>query len=503
MGVIREILVGPPKGETRRDLEEQRNQALAQASFLEESLDQLERATTGDEGWRKMGAAYEQEFTRGGLKDIVTLSRAMYMAYPLIQRAVNVTTFYTWGQGFSVSAEEDQVQDLVDELMTNPVNQAELYDHQAQILLDVDQLVDGNVFIAMDTDTIGDVELRAIPSEQIERIYCEPGNPHRVQYYHRMWTEEELDLGSGATATVTKEALHPDWRYYPDDRPDNAGSVPIEWDQPIVHQKSGGLRGMKFGVPSTYSSFEWARAYKKFLEDWHTLVASLAKFAWKVSTKENNVSRVKRKLDADADEATGTIRNRATAAGGAAITDPDTDITPIPKTGATTSADDAKPSRLMIASAMNIPDTLLSNDPQQGALATAKTLDRPTELYMGSRQLMWKSTHNAIFQYAVLAKQRRSQLPEEIDTDVEITFPSILEHDLTETIDGIVKAATLGGQETAGTIPMGVVQRMLMDTLGVDNIDQALEQLDEEDAQRVDQLASDLEEVLRGQGLLS
>src|SRR6185503_16182739 len=128
-----------------------------------------------------------------------------------------------------------------------------------------------------------------------------------------------------------------------------------------------------------------------------------------------------------------------------------------------TSAEDAKPSRLMVGAAMDLPDTILSGDPQQGNLATAKTLDRPTELAMRSRQSAASDWHARIFRYTVDAKVRRGKLPGRIeayggetevepgvDATVNVVFPPILEHDTQQTVAAIVSAATLDGKSEAG-----------------------------------------------------
>lgn len=501
---LREVLIGEsrPSNETR--LSEELDRERRQSAFLEESLSDLERSTTSDEGWRRLGAKFDTEFSRAGLKDIVTISRAMYMYHPLIRRSIKVTADYTWGQGATYKAEEESVQDIITAFMEDDDNQDILFGITSRVNMDISQMTDGSVFFRMVTNPVGDVQVRTIDCEEIEHIYTKSGDDQIPIYYERLWTEEELDLDTGVTKLVDRRAFYPDWRYWPDQRPDSIGGKPVMWDEPIIHQKSGGLRQMQFGVPEPFSVFEWARAYKKFLEDWHTLVASLSRFAWKVSTKGNRVKKIADKLTgrrrSEGSEPPHDPRVRETQ-GSAAVVDPDTDISPIPKTGATTSADDAKPSRLMVASGMNLPDTMLSMDPQQGALATAKTLDRPTELYIMGRQKMWATTDRKMFAYVCQAKQRRMLLAQDVNTNVEITFPPVLEADLKEQIGAIVSAATLDGKTEAATLPREMISQMLMERLGVDNIEEALKDLEGEVAEQVQQAEDSLGEALRGLGL--
>lgn len=497
MGLADRIL-GKPSGQSEvAQLREELNTSLANEAHYQESLAVLEDSIAADSGWQRMGANADREFSRGGLDDIVTLSRAMYMSYPLIQRAINVTTFYTFSQGFTIKAEDDKVDDILVEMRDREINKSELYDHQAQILTDVDQMVDGSIFFALDTDLVGDVTLVSIPVDQIRDIYTLPGHPQAIMFYRRVWNEQEFDLKTGNTKVVQKEALYPDHHFWPDDRPDVAGNIPIYWEKPIIHQRTGGLKQMKFGVPEAYSAFEWARAYKKFLEDWHTLVASLAKFAWKATTTGKNVNNVRRKIEPDIDSATGKDNNFK-GMGAAAVLGKDEDLTPIPKTGATTSAEDARPSRLMVASAMNLPDTILSGDADIGNFATSKTLDRPTELFMLNRQKMWGGFHQNIGLYQIKAKQRFGLLSEDINTKIEIMFPPILEHDKKDVVGAIISAATMDGKESANTIPMKIVSKMLMEALDLDNIDEALKDLDSETKADLEKTVESLSELIQG-----
>ncbi len=384
--------------------------------------------------------------------------------------------------------------------MENDANRSELYSHAARLGTCVDQQVDGNIFLALFTNGYGDVSVRSIPTEQIVEILSREGDGRIVTFYRRMWTEEVLDEYTGTMKRHQKEELYPDWRYHPRRKPERFGSLKVNWDAPIMHRKTGGFKAMKFGVPETYAALEWARAYKGFLEDWHTLVKSLSRFAWKATTKGRKGKALKRKMEEEGksrrvEESEEPIP-RPKRIGDAWIGKDGDDLTPIPKSGATVASDDARPSRLMIASAMGLPDTILSGDPQQGALATAKTLDRPTELMMLSMQTLEAEREQDIFRYSVDAKVRALQLNgREVqdprtglwviepsgDTSVAVTFPPILEHDQKESVEAIVAAATLQGKTDAETMPFELVSKMLLEAIGAEDIDKVLEDMPDEE----------------------
>jgi hypothetical protein len=516
---LREAITGgggavPSPGEVDpvEALHEQLNQERLNNEIIQENLQMLEMSME-EEGWRRAGWRMQREFSRRGLDNIINLSRSYYLSHPLIQRAVNIVTFYTWAQGVEMNAVEDQVQkEVVEPLEADDYNQMELYSHQAALLTQVDKLVDGNVFIAMFTNYDADVSLRSIPADQVRQIFTKDGDSRFIKFYLREWSEVVFDDKTGTQTTETKRCLYPDWRYFPKQQPKTIGGIEVMWDAPIIHMKTGGLKSMLFGVPETYSALDWARAYRKFLENWHSLVASLAKFAWNVKTKGSKIKQAREKLRStvkDGDEA----REQNDIAPGAAFVGKEGDeIAAIPKSGATTSADDAKPSRLMVASGMNIPDTILSNDPQQGALATAQTLDRPTELYILSEQETEAQLRRDIVRYNVDAKIRVGKLPGAItwddegnqhiepgiDPTLEVSFPPILEHDQLAVIKAIVAAATLEGRTEAGTIPPHQLSEMLMEVLGVEDIEDAIKELDEAEEDELKQSVEDLKNQLAG-----
>lgn len=467
-----------------------------QMDLMEENLRQLETAAQDGE-WRELGTNLQREFTRAGLDDLVTLSRAMYLSHPLIQRAVNITTYYTWGQGVEFNADERIMDEVIGPMVREDSNQMELYSHQARLLTDVDQIVDGNIFIALFKGK--PPLLRSIPSEEIRQIHRNPDDRNEVWFYRREWGASEFDLVSGSEVNKERKCLYPDIGFDPQSKPDTVGGIEVKWDAPVIHQKVGGLKQMAFGVPGTYAALDWARAYKKFLEDWHTIVSSLARFSWKVSTKGSKVASVKQKMSTAISDSSPEETNPSMPAGSAWIGTPDDQITPIAKTGAHTSSDDARPSRLMVGAAMDLPDTILSGDADVGNLATAKSLDRPTELAMASRQMLWSHFHQRVFGWAIeqAVQEGRLSVPED-EREVKVSFPPIIEHDQKDTISSIISAATLDGKIEAGTMPREELARMLMTTLGVENVQEQLDMLDTEDRAEVEQAVERLREVLEG-----
>jgi len=153
----------------------------------------------------------------------------------------------------------------------------------------------------------------------------------------------------------------------------------------------------------------------------------------------------------------------------------------------------------MVCAATGLPETFFG-DVSVGTLATAKSLDRPTELQMRDRQTLWADIHQNLFEYALLqaiktpsgplaGKARiikeeedgktieRIEWNEDIESAIDVGFPALVERDLDKVIDSIADAATLKGFRPAGTIRMNDLTRMLLTELGEENVDQIVEEM--------------------------
>src|SRR5581483_4957085 len=335
----------------------------------------------------------------------------------------------------------------------------------------------------------------------------------------RAWSVRGFDPATGTSSPQTRTAYYPDWRYRPAAaRPTAIGGAPVEWDTPVYHVRVGGLSDMRFGVPETYAALDWARAYKAFLEDWATITRALSRFAWNLTTRggAKGVAAARARLGttlAAGASAEQVETNPPPLTGSVFIGAEGTRLEPVRTSGATTSAEDGRRLLLMVAAATGLPESFFG-DVSVGALATARSLDRPTELKFRDRQTLWADVLNDLLQYAIdwAARAPAGPLPaaageadpgalhvalgedpdtgEPIDRYVSIEFPPILEHDVEATIGAIVAAATLGGNAPAGTIDPKLVSKLLLTALGQDDVDELLGEMYPEDDEGQDAAAS-------------
>ena len=518
MGLLERIGLRESAGPSGVAISEEQKQALGYTlDFLKERLAELELAQE-DAGWTRLAFESELEFSRAGLTRIMALSRLYFLKHPLINRAVTLQAMYVWGQGVNVKGKHPAIDGVVQAFLDDPYNQVELTSHQARTMKEQDLQVEGNLFFVLFSHpATGRVRVRTLLVDEIDDIVCNPEDRKEPWYYKRMKATATVDPALGfATTTTGGTVYHPDWRYKPTTRPDTMGGIPVLWDQPVYHVRVGGLSSMRFGVPETYQGLDWARAYKEFLEDWATIVRSYAKFAWKKTNAKGGkagIAAIKQKLGTTLGLSSGET-NPPPQAGSMAVMPAGDDLQPIRTAGATTSAEDGRRMLLMVAAATGLPESFFG-DVSVGNLATAKSLDRPTELKFVDRQELWKSILGAMLQYVIdrralavsyadlhgtLVQNAERDAwevvldadPEDVDENgvptgepidrhLDIDFPSILEHDKAAEIAGIVSAATLDGKAAAGTIDPKTVSRLLLTALGQDDVDDLLEELYPED----------------------
>jgi hypothetical protein len=496
-------------------------------SLLEERLVDLELELE-DLGWIKEAADSEDDFSKEGLKKLIELSRIMYLKNPLIHHACDVQTNYVWARGATFTAPTEQVDEIVQGFLNNRQNLVEFSSHEARIAKELQLQQDGNIFFVLwvsdgdqdePEDEIGHVYIRTLPVQEIldGDIIYNPDDDREVWYYKRVYSRKTLDLDSGRYTRKKVIEFYPDWRYFLKleeledsgievERPTRIGSErnggEVRWNAPVYHLKAGGLPTGRWGVPQHYSAFSWARAVTKDLEDYATIRRALAKFVFKMSVEggKNVVKDARTRLQSGVRALPTPARedNPAGPAGQVAIVRKGlVDLEPVKTAGVQPSPEEGRRLWLMVSAGTGIPETILSGNADVGNLATAKTLDRPTELQMQNRQTLWADVFRDTLGFVISrtmkltnkipdrVKVTRQMMPtkaaqpgvpnepeivtetQDTDLSINVEFPSILERDPKETVAGIVDAATLMGRSTAKTMPDRVLVDLLLRALGL------------------------------------
>lgn len=476
-------------------------EATGYVTELEERLAALEFALETLD-WRLLTAQADQEFSRQGMRNIVDLARVMYLKNPLVKRGVKIMCFYVWGQGWTIRAKNEEIQAVIDAFLYDQKNDDIIGSHEARTQLEVELETDGNLFFCFFINKVtGRIRLRTINFNEIEDVIRNPDDAKEPWYYKRAWTEERFNVQNGSIETTQMTAYYPDWRYTPTSQPQTINGNPVHWDKPIYHVRIGGFSNWKFGLSEIYAEIDWSKAYKDFLEDWASIVRAYRKFAFQLTTPggSRTVAAAKTKL---ATTLTGTASetNPPPTTGSIFVASEGHKLDPVRTSGATVSAEDGRRMLLMVAASRGLPETFYG-DGDVGNHATAKTLDRPTELMMEDRQALWRDVFLNIVTFVEMWQIKATggklktlgtvvnevedgqnnehiEWNEDVNDDVSIDFPPILQHDIPQMVTATVQAATLGQAGTlAGTIDLPNLSRVLFTMIGIPDVDEMMEQL--------------------------
>jgi hypothetical protein len=471
-----------------------------QVALYEATIADL-RIQLQERGWQRLGQGITAEFSRDEIGAIVAEARAAYLKNSLVNRAVEIVALYVFGQDVSINAPDESVQAVVDRFWED--NRATLTGQQASRALDVELTVTGNLFLALFADPVtGSVKVRPIPVEEVREVVCNPEDRYEPWYYRRRWEQRRPD-----GTPEPREAFYPDWRHNPTDRPGSVQAdgkdLPVVWAAPVCRVKVGAFPHWKWGVPEVYASLDWVRAYTRMLENDATRSAALARFAYKLTTEggAQGVAAAKARLNTTLGTGGGGETNPPPVAGSTYIRgSKNQDLDPIDISRAILPPDHSRPVRLMAAAALGIPDHFFDAD--VGNHATAKTLDRPTELRIAERRQLWHDTLTDLLQWAIdrdLAAVRGllTFTPDDEARKAEVSQPDILEPDVQARVDSVVKAATLGGPAPAGTMAAETLSRLLLSALGVEDIDGELAKLADEEGDAGDEEREAFVEALR------
>lgn len=456
--------------------ESQLAQTQAMLALTQEALADVERVMRKDEaGWDALGSFSGDldGFTAQFRKDAASRALVAVVADPLIRRGVALRGAYIWGGGVQISVRDDpgQGQDVnavVQAFLDDADNLATFSDTEARIEMERQLGISGEIPLCLPTDpTSGRVRVRLIPAHQITEIISDPEDEATEWFYRRRYV----------VGTESREVLYPSLNHRPAQRAHSLDGTPIRWDAPIKFIRVNRVRGR--GLGDTFAAIPWARAYKRFLESWAQLTASLARFAYQLKTRG----------DRTAQAAAHMARAAAGEAGQNLTSDPNTYLEAVGKSGATIDSDSGRPLAAMAAAALDIPVTTLLGDPGvTGARAVAADVTDSSWALFDVRRAMWAAVIRDICSYvidaAVIApagplrgtivrdgNRQTATLPEGDGRTVIVDWP---DRDSVPMLDR-VKALQLADQSER--IPPLVIAREMLQALGVENADEILKQI--------------------------
>ena len=457
---------------------------------FKETLWELELALE-DRGWIRETAQAQLEFSRYGVQRLITHIRIASIKNPLIKRGAEICKLYVFGRGVEIRCEDDGGNDVVQAFLD--ANKSEL-SHIALAEKETSIQTDGALYFGLPTTARGDVGVKMIDPLEIMDVVTEPDDTSKILYFLRQWSQHELDPQTGVNIPRQMKAAYPSLDLINSRDPvlSAIGTYPVNNQMPIYRVPAGASPPKwRWPVPPLYASVDWARAYKDFLEDWATIQRALARFALMVETKGGPaaIASYQALLSTTFGDSGGTTieRNPPPSRGAAHVSGPDNKIAPFKSAGSTDSPEQARRLLLMAAAAQGMPETFYG-DASTGSLATAMSLDRPTELKFREMQQRWIETITCILTYVLdvskttpggRLKEARKSNPAPQPLTIVVKFPSVLEHDVQTMVQAWAEVAAMGGRTG---IPAGIVDRRtiadgMLAEMGFENRGQLLEQI--------------------------
>lgn len=433
-----------------------------------------------DAGYVLMVARGKQEFTRNGLDLIIEACRLFFLKNPLVRRGCRISSYYVFGRGFDVRSDDPATNEVLQAFFTDPRNSCELGD---TALMESSNSVqtDGNLFYCMfPNKTDGSVQVRSIEALEIREIITDPDDASVPWLYKRAWLQQQFDMTQGILNPQGQFAWYPALGYDPPQKPPTIGGFPVYWDNPILHHKEGGQKKWRFGVPRVYPALDWANAYNKLLRDYCKKAENLARFGWKATTKGGQKSAEQIKGTMQSTYAVGgnqRERNPAPQTGATAVMGAGVDLAALRTSGANSDPEEGRRVAHMIYNCFDLPETFFG-DVSVGTLATATSLDRPTELAFRSQQEAWEDIFTRMARYVLgvmKAAPSGSKIREaKVDpqkVNVTVSFPAVVDQDMDKAVSSIVRAFTGGNTKgtCAGLIDPKTTMGMLLNILGVDD----------------------------------
>ena len=456
--------------------------------------------------WRREINFSVLQFSRWGIQQIILVCRLYWLKNPIVRRLVNVVAAYVFARGVEVTTSDETANDVWKDFCER---NRQVMGQVALVQQQRSKATDGNLFWCFfpdKTDT-GKVSSRMIDATEINEIRSNPDDCDEPWFYMRCWVQASWDPKTNVVDNVTRYAWYPAMGYE-GDIPETIGAHPVIKDAVIYHRKCGYVGKWTFGCPEIFSAIDWAKEARRYLEACASVAQQLAQIALTLTTKggQQALTGAKQQLGTTVGPPfPGWDTNPPAVAGGIFAAGTGTKLEAFKTQGAGCDPEKVRQYKLMCAMVAGVPETFLG-DVSTGNLATATTLDRPTETVFLERQEEWREDLTIICKFVlrvsagaangklqeagrslsiVECARKRGAAPSVIyeafkkkpDTiEIQVNFPAIREGDMPARVNAIVAAMTLGNK--AGQI-IGIDEKVgvteLYRELGIEDGDEIAE----------------------------
>ncbi len=463
--------------------------------------------------WRRDLQLSFLEFSRWGIQQIILICRLYYIKNPIFRRLADVCADYVFARGVEVSTSDPKATEVWDDFVAS---NRSVFGQVALVESQKAKSYDGNLFWCFfaDASDSGLVDSRRIDATEIQEILVDPEDRTAPRFYRRAWTQPTISENYTATGNVDMERWYPALAFLqkmgPAAMPEFIRGIPVERDIPIYHRKCGAVAQWLFGCPEFFPMVDWCRESRLLLEACASIKQSLMQIGMLITTKggQQAISGIKQQMGTTVGPNTNLWDQNPPAVPGATlVSGPGTEIKAFDSSKGGGNPDDAVPYIRMCVMVAGVPETFCSILANSN-LATATSLDRPTETNFLKKQEEWREDLAVICTYvlsvsagAPSGKLRESAGAAKLQIlecrrhigprgevvyeayskdpsklEIRVNFPNIREGDTPALVDACIRAGTLGaaGGQVLGIDEKAMVRR-LYDLVGIENGDELVE----------------------------
>ncbi|MFA5213306.1 MAG: hypothetical protein WC406_08235 [Methanoregula sp.] len=366
--------------------------------------------------WMRVSGANSDQFRymqKTTIDMYADITAFMYTFNPLINRAANVKTQFTFAMNYSITPQdtESEIGNQIKAIEEDAINRNAFFTHKAITEIELELLKTGNVFVAVWKDK-EPVSIRAWSNSEISDIVTDKEDAARPLFYVRQWMDDNAKQHIMAYPSMFATA---------DDIPTGKTRLKfkgteLDIDRSIVvyHVSARKPLKAKFALNEFVSACRWAKPHEKILEDFAAILSALRKYSHMMTTKGTAAQSAKIATQFKGDTNNmGTVL-QSNPAGSMVVAQEGNDLRVIDAgKSKVIGVEDARTYLLMVSAATGVPETFLTMDPSTGNLATAKEIGPVFITQIEERQTAWKDALTDIFRYI-------------LETDeFEVSFPPI------------------------------------------------------------------------------
>lgn len=455
---------------------------------IRENYADLERIVE-DIGWIRINDRGQdsQEAVGQSFEQMVKRSRLAFIKNPIIAQAINLTTNYTFGEGVAepkCAEGNDEVQSVVSEFWTAPDNRLSFTDTQAQLKISNKLQYDGELAFALKVDTDGLVYVRYFDPISIVKVIHDPSDSLRPLFYKRSLNMKDqyipdyanglAHLRKNSLYKAEWEALLEELQIREDQVPESIFCYHVKINNDILDTR---------GVPEVYRALDWMNANSRINSDMSLFINTQAQFAWKKKFKGTKAQMQAAKARTGQNT---NLTNPARGAGSAIFENEKitNEAIALPNSSGELFEIGIRRTLLMTVAAFGMMEHYFG-DPSTGNLATAEAMELPMLKKFLARQKVWEDIYLNIlnfqldmrlfavsekfFEYNPMMNRitvRKGQ--DYADRYIDVDFPPILEKNIKALAEALTSAKS--GQ----LVPIETAQRMFMQGIGVNNIDEEM-----------------------------